>query len=237
MDSLHHDSLHDRTAIIRQWTRWLLLLVFTVALVGAVYPLDLVLSRLLARLEIWPGDTRRIVAMAEYVAHGSGVLVILAVIWLLDPHKRRFLPRVAASAYFGGLVANILKTCAARRRPLMTDASVLDVNITWANNARGIPVGADGYWDYDWQSFPSAHAATAIGFAIGLSWLYPKGKYLFWGMAFLAGLQRVVFMAHWPTDVLVGVCLGIISGFCFTIQGTLGNRIFAAWESRCQRTA
>lgn len=213
----------------------MLLFVTSVALAGAVYSLDLVLSRYLARVEIWPGDTRRMIAMAEYFAHGTGVVVIIVLIWMLDPQKGRFLPRIAACAFVGGLAANILKLCVLRRRPLMTDTSISDIGVTWATHPHGIPVGADGYWNYAWQSFPSAHAATAVGFAIGLSWLYPRGKYLFWSLAALAALQRVVFLAHWPSDVLVGVSLGIVSGFCFTIRGTIGNWVFTAWEVRCMQ--
>ena len=235
VDRIQHDIPKDHRICIREWMRWLLLLIISIALVGVIYPWDLTLSRFFSQIEIWPGDTRRIIAMAEYMAHGTGVLVILTVIWMLVPDKRLFLPRIAASAFLGGLAANLLKMCFARRRPLMTDVGVTDIDITWAAYARGMPIGADGYFDYAWQSFPSAHTATAVGFAIGLTWLFPKGKYVFWGMAAMAGLQRIVFMAHWPTDVMAGVCLGIFSGFCFAVPGTQGNRFFSDWESRFQR--
>jgi membrane-associated phospholipid phosphatase len=54
------------------------------------------------------------------------------------------------------------------------------------------------------QSFPSAHSATAVGLAIGLSWLYPRGRWLFAAFAGLAILQRLDADAHYCSDVLAG---------------------------------
>ena len=41
------------------------------------------------------------------------------------------------------------------------------------------------------QSFPSAHVASAVGLAVALCWLYPRGRALFVGLALLACLQRM----------------------------------------------
>ena len=55
--------------------------------------------------------------------------------------------------------------------------------------------------------FPSAHAATAVGLAIALGVLYPRGRWLFIAFAFLAGLQRIEAQAHFASDVLAGAAV------------------------------
>jgi undecaprenyl-diphosphatase len=58
------------------------------------------------------------------------------------------------------------------------------------------------------QSFPSAHAATAVGLAIGLSALHPRGRWLFAAFALLAVVQRIEAQAHFSSDVLAGAAVG-----------------------------
>ena len=60
------------------------------------------------------------------------------------------------------------------------------------------------------QSFPSGHTATAVGLAIGLTYVFPRGKYLFAVLAVMASLQRIVSNAHWTSDVLSGAAVGLI---------------------------
>jgi membrane-associated phospholipid phosphatase len=221
----------------RSRRRWLRVVMIPV-LIGfalCVYRFDLELSQAISGVQKWPGDVRRLIAMSEYLAHGSGVAVILAGIWLLIPEKRRFVPRLAACAFGGGLGADVIKLCVARQRPIKADLSLTDIDLTWAVHAQGMATGNPGNWDYAWQSFPSAHTATAVGLAIGLSWLFPRGKYLFWGMALLAGLQRIVFLAHWPSDVIAGAAVGIVAGLVFTASAAPGNRFWDAWEKRNNR--
>ena len=70
--------------------------------------------------------------------------------------------------------------------------------------------------EYFMQSFPSAHTATAISFAIGMAWIFPRGRWLFFVCAALAAYQRVVFEAHWMSDVMVGAAMGTMVGCAMT---------------------
>jgi len=54
--------------------------------------------------------------------------------------------------------------------------------------------------------------------AIGLTYVYPKGKPLFLLMASLAALQRLVAGAHYLSDILVSFALTILVAFAW---GTL----------------
>jgi membrane-associated phospholipid phosphatase len=44
--------------------------------------------------------------------------------------------------------------------------------------------------------------------AVTLGFMYPAGCWLFIFMAMMVGLQRVMFQAHYPSDVMGGAALG-----------------------------
>lgn len=79
-------------------------------------------------------------------------------------------------------------------------------------------VGAErGYqlvhaWEYagknELWSMPSSHTVYAVVLAVFLSAVFPRLRLLWVFLAALVGLCRVLFDAHWPTDVIVGAGLG-----------------------------
>ena len=81
------------------------------------------------------------------------------------------------------------------------------------------------------QSFPSAHTATAAGLAMGLAWLFPRGRWMFSALAALVACQRVVVGAHFPSDTMVGAAVGCVVAACFIDRRVLGPH-FDAWEAR-----
>ncbi len=161
-----------------------------------------------------PGDVIRMSTLSELFAHGFGVVVVAIGIYTLAPKSRLTIPRIVACAFWPGLVAHFLKLQIARLRPIHyfdADSQAnfpTDLSATWMGWLRN--------WDlntiYAQQSFPSAHSATVWGFAVGMMWAFPRGKYLFICLATLASIQRVVDYAHWPSDVLAGAAVGILCG-------------------------
>jgi membrane-associated phospholipid phosphatase len=117
------------------------------------------------------------------------------VIFLLDTSRRWALPRVLACALFSGLVADVVKMLIARARPSDFDFS----GGAWTTFGAWFPLASAGSAG---QSFPSAHTATAVGFALGFSWLYPNGRRLFPLVAALVACQRIEASAHFLSDVL-----------------------------------
>ena len=164
------------------------------------------------RLEFLSGDLIRITRLCELFAHGFGVLVVSLGIYSLAPASRSAIPRIVACAFWPGIVAHFLKIQFARIRPIcFFDAQSQvsfpsDHTATWLGWFHGDKLNTF----YANQSFPSAHTATVFGLAIGLSWAFPRGKYLFILIATLASIQRVVEYAHWPSDVLAGAAVGIL---------------------------
>jgi membrane-associated phospholipid phosphatase len=59
-------------------------------------------------------------------------------------------------------------------------------------------------------SFPSGHTATAFAFAVGLAALYPPARWVFYALAIGCGTHRILFDAHWFSDVVASLFIGIL---------------------------
>ena len=175
-------------------------------------------------LEYLPGDLTRIVTLTEIFAHGFGIALVGASIWVFSSANRKLIPRVAMCAIWPALGANLLKLLFARFRPL----KYFD-ELSQAHFPSGIGETFLGFMPserfntaYAAQSFPSAHAATVWGLAIGMSWAFPKGRWLFYGIAILASIQRVTSFAHWPSDVFWGIAIAFLMAGALTHNWGLG---------------
>lgn len=142
------------------------------------------------------GDLERVIKLMEIFAHGTGLLVTAALIWTLAPEFRRRLPRLLAAYGLAGLTVNAIKLLVPRLRPS-------------AEPEASLPAAWGGNWEYLTQSFPSGHSAAAVALALSLALLFPRGRWVFLTLATLACLQRVMFDAHWPSDVLAGAAIGV----------------------------
>ena len=153
-----------------------------------------------------PGDIQRMVDFAEGFGHGLGVaLIIVTVALLANSWKKAAI--LAIYAYGAGLICDAAKIVVARHRPYHEvdwDGRLADTFIAWLPWFNGVPV------DQPTSSFPSAHTATAFGLAIGLSRLYPRGRYVFFGCATMGAIQRLDSYAHYASDV----CAGAAIAFC-----------------------
>jgi membrane-associated phospholipid phosphatase len=152
--------------------------------------------------------------MFEFFGYGLGVAVLLLAIHQLDPARRWAIPRVLACVLAAGGMADLLKMLVLRIRPYECPME----GCVWATFGSWLPlfgIGSPG------QSFPSAHTATAAGFAAALVWLYPQGRLLFFTLAALVGCQRMACEAHYLSDVLVGAATGYLTAQFLLTLGRL----------------
>ncbi|MES2803823.1 MAG: phosphatase PAP2 family protein [Bdellovibrionota bacterium] len=93
----------------------------------------------------------------------------------------------------------IIKPVFNRPRPFVTE------NLPFEVIFRGDPQGG--------LSFPSGHAADGFFIAVFLGLYFPKLRWLFLTLATLTAYSRVYCGVHYPSDVLGGAVLGIISAW------------------------
>ena len=63
------------------------------------------------------------------------------------------------------------------------------------------------------SSFPSGHAAFYFGLSTVVYFYNKKAGIVFFIASFLISISRVFVGIHWPSDILAGAILGILSGW------------------------
>ncbi len=217
----------DSTAFARRL--YLLAAVFGLATLAAL-TVDLPVCRYWLTEELPTGarkELHRMLAFCEVFAHGYGVALIGLTIFVLDQENRRRLFRVVMCVVASGLSADAIKLLVGRTRPHAFDLSsgVTHTFIGW------LPIlNMDNWRDSRIQSFPSGHTAAAVGLAIALSWLYPRGRWLFACFALLAALQRIDCGAHFVSDTCGGAAVAcVVAGIC------IDPRLFGRWFDRVEK--
>lgn len=174
-----------------------------------------------------PKWTLHLVTHAETFGNGYGVALIILSLAVVESRKRAA-ARLALSAYGAGIAANVVKLCIERARPYYwletTDPSLSSQFGGW------FTLGGVGS---HLQSFPSAHTATAVGLAYGLSKLYPRGRTWFAVLAAMVALQRVAADMHYASDTLFAAAIGLLFAAPLYGTGRLAKK-FDAWEAGSQ---
>lgn len=113
------------------------------------------------------------------------------------------------SIALSGLAANLLKIAIGRARPnSFLGASPFDFS----------PFSASARF----ESFPSGHATTIGALCMIAALLLPKYRFCFAIVALWMGMTRVMVGAHYPSDVIAGLCFG--AGFAWIMA-----RVFAQY--------
>lgn len=184
---------------------------------AAVAALGLVLMPLDPAVARWAGGLRQsgdlwqeLRAFQQYGQGGSIVLGVV-LIWLLDPARRRRLLDWGAAALVVWAVVFPMKTLIGRPRPRLNDP--YGFLWPWGTWDFGGDVGQRHAWEVgagissDLWSMPSSHAAFAAVMSVFLIALYPRLRWFGVFIVGLVGAGRVLFGAHYLSDVLIGAAL------------------------------
>ena len=117
--------------------------------------------------------------------------LLLAGLFLSREETRAMGIFLAAAHFCTNIPVQLIKDAVARPRPYQAYSSI--------NN------GGPALKDY---SFPSGHTTSAFTTATVLAHFLPEGMLLFYGLAALVGLTRMILGVHYPTDVLIGSLIG-----------------------------
>lgn len=104
---------------------------------------------------------------------------------------------IFSSIALSGILVNILKPIFSRYRP----------KAYFQDGLFGFDVFSFKV-KYIFNSFPSGHSVTAMGFAIALALLFPRYKIAALVFGMIVASSRFVVTAHYVSDVLVGGLLG-----------------------------
>lgn len=105
---------------------------------------------------------------------------------------------VFSSVFTAVCITGILKVIIGRSRPILFDA---------LDKAFFTPIQFNDVFN----SMPSGHTTATFAGLVMIGMLYPKFKWLTWAGAVLVGISRIYVGAHWPTDVLLGAFIGMLS--------------------------
>jgi len=175
------------------WGRWLVL---SAVAILAAHLLDETAWRLLRLPTVYEKDWGRLLRSMGFLP--TWLLFALAY-WL---HQRDHIQRRAHTIFLvlspamGGLAAETLKLLFRRLRP---DAD------TFGYAFRSF---AEGPWSNRGMGLPSSHALVAWAGAFALARLFPRARWVLYGLAAGCGVTRVMASAHFLSDTVVAACVG-----------------------------
>lgn len=193
-----------------------------------ILPFDVHLAQLFADGLI-PGELRRAIHKTEAFGHIYGVLGIVITLYLVCVDQRRKLARLLSTAVLAGLSADIIKLMIHRIRPV--DYSFSDDGASTFQGFSILNVDSFGQlFDSQLQSFPSAHTAVAVGFALALGAMFPAAARWFLILAAACAASRFDGGAHYVSDTLIGALVGYACA-----AWTMGETRLAARFTRYER--
>lgn len=154
----------------------------------------------------WPLLDSFAVFCAEYL--GYVLVFILFIFFLKDSKKYKpiLIKSLLAAIFSRFIVTEIIRFFWERPRPFVENS----VNLLLEHSAS--------------PSFPSGHAAFFFGFSAMVYFHDKKTGIMFLIASFFVSIFRVYGGIHWPSDILAGALIGIISAYFI-------NKIFSKIKS------
>jgi membrane-associated phospholipid phosphatase len=133
-----------------------------------------------------------VMLLASALGAAGFIWWVTALITMVFPDKRAAAWRMLLAVLLTSTISDhVLKPAFDRARPFTTDASITVID------AKPIT-----------PSFPSGHAAMALGGAIAGARLLPWSAWIWYPLAVMVAVSRVYIGVHWPSDVIAGMLVG-----------------------------
>ena len=142
--------------------------------------------------------------VARDFRHRSVCVLIGTTTSILEKHKEKFKRYKSIFLYLilscvvSGILHHIIKIIVGRYRP----------RYLFTEDLYGF---SPFNFDIAMNSFPSGHSQTIFSICVALSIIYPRHLILFLLLAIMVGVSRIMILAHFPSDVIFGAYLGIVT--------------------------
>ena len=70
---------------------------------------------------------------------------------------------------------------------------------------------------YEQTSFPSGHATTIWALCLALAVIYPRLRFLWYALAIIVSMSRVIIGAHYLSDIVAGIFVAVMTVIFLTI--------------------
>jgi len=229
IEALPRGPLAARNDYTRRALRAVLLAIFASAILLTIDGAVGVFSRQFqsGRSLALGGDLRRSLLFLQQFGDLASTLIAWVLVVRLDPAKKFLARNWIAGAAATASVVWLLKILLGRARPGIvfdapthTPVSALQFTPPWRTHdllvadVSGTHAVALHAWEF-WHekaasiwSMPSSHTSSAAAMAVGLTTIYPRLSVLLWPLVVIVGVSRVVFGAHFPSDVVLGAGIG-----------------------------
>ncbi len=143
------------------------------------------------------------VTAARYGGNGfyQAIIPALLLFYAWRAGNRLMMCRMRIALYAlvtSGLIANVFKFLVGKARPGENLSNWATLPFSIAN---------------DFHSFPSGHTTTSFALAYVFTAFYPRLGPVFFITASLIGTGRIVGESHFPSDVMGGALLGMVTGW------------------------
>lgn len=112
--------------------------------------------------------------------------------------KNSYVFYIFCSVVLAIMTTGLLKVLIGRARPVLFDALGKTFFEPWTFNSV-------------FNSMPSGHTTVSFAGLVMIGMLFPRIKWATWTMAIIIGLSRIYVGAHWPSDVILGAFIGMLS--------------------------
>jgi membrane-associated phospholipid phosphatase len=206
---------------VMQSRLWIWVLVVGTVLAALCVPIDAWVDRV-AHSRVVGGDLRRELHAIQQFGQLTSIVLVCLLMWRLDPGRAKRLIEYGKALALTGIATFGLKVLVGRARPKFADSQLflgpwrthdITKKIEGGSQVVNVPTYSWQVWAHDvaqlW-SMPSSHTAFAVCMAVFVGRVYPQIRWMVWILAGIVAACRVLFDAHWLSDVVLGATVGAV---------------------------